>query len=204
MKMTTMIAAALASSTLVAATPKEMLDNGDYYSFAKAVSYKAEIADLVTTSNAKAIYDVAMASNICAKANVVAALAYAKGDKTLLYSYLDTILSKTEYLDSKPTYGLDIWCLVYAKSTGSVLKSVNAKGKEVSERLSLTVLEPEKTLAFCKAAKAAGRFDTAAIAFWQVVTSLHSSNTGFDSHMTDEWKEFLNSFTAEDISRFEY
>lgn len=38
MKMTTMIAAALASSTLVAATPKEMLDGGDYYGFAKAVS----------------------------------------------------------------------------------------------------------------------------------------------------------------------
>lgn len=200
MKMTTMIAAVLASTALVAATPKEMLDAGDYASFVKYTNLSKD-AKLVTLANASPIYDAALAATNYAKAGCVAAIAYSLGDKSLLADLFNSKIPATvDDLEKLPSQ----WSFNLVDDPRFSVEYTNGKGETKKSPLCLNEIEPDLMLAFFKRMKAAGSFNSASGAFWESVSDVKGTKGGLNKHMTAEWQEFLASFTPAEVQSFKY
>ena len=195
MKMTTMIAAMLASIALVAATPKEMLDAGDYASFVKYANLsKDKDGKLVTLANAPAIYDAYLASTNYSCAGFIAGIAYNLGDKSMLADLFNTKIPATfDDIEKLPSQ----WTLKILDPAKFSIEYTSSAGVVKKAPLCLNEIEPDLMLAFFKRMKAAGSVNSASGAFWNTV-----SKYGLNKHITPEWQEFLASFTPTEVQSF--
>ena len=205
MKMTTMIAAMLASTALMAASTKEMLDAGDYAGFARHATLTMDKdGKLVTLANAPEIYDVYLAATNYASAGYIAGIAYNLGDKSMLADLLNTKIPAT-FDDSEklPSQWMFKTLGLLAKFS---VEYTNPAGVVERQALCLNQIEPSLMLAFYKRMKAAGSVNSASGAFCASIASLETSGKkgGLSKHITPEWQEFLDSFTPEEVQSFKH
>jgi len=202
MKMTTMMAAVLASTALVAATPKEYLDAGDYANFVLTANLSKDAKTFVTLENARPVFEASLAITNYQKAAYAAGVAYELGDKSL-FTELFSERIPTTIEDSFSKIPSE-WTMATLNKEKFSVKWTNPAGVEKLLELSLNELEPDLMLAFFKRMKAAGNYNIASLAFWTAVDDAKGIKGGLNKHINAEWQEFFASFTTSELHGMKY
>ena len=203
MKKTILSFAAIGALFASAATFEENLAAKDYAAAAAQLNWNTNITKFVTTAElANTLYEAA-GTNLYA-ARFAAHIALARGDASVMQKYLDRLVG-----DGQTDLDPYLWGqtqLDPLKTGTSWFKYTNDKGQEAFATKSLNDIQPKMMLKFYKRMAAAGKYETAAFAFWSTVGSLANGKPNELAPFVDaEWKLFLDeTFTPEVVEKFVY
>lgn len=205
MKKTILSFAAIGALFASAATFEENLAAKDYAAAVAQLNWSTNITKLVTTAElANTLYEVA-GTNL-GKAKLVAHIALARGDNSVMQKYLDRLDGEGVTKNSRIDDVIGIYgqaAIDFQKTGTGWFKYTDAKGQEAFARKSLNDIQPEMMLKFYKRMAAAGKYDVASLAFWNTYgTSANGKPTELAPFVDAEWKQFLDeTFTPEMVEK---
>ena len=197
--------AALGALFASAATFKENLAAKDYAAAAAQLNWnmcwdKTATKLITTVELANTLYEATGTNRD--GANLAAHIALSLGDKSVMQKYLDSYDGEGVDTSNINHVGIVVcgqaW-LDYLKTGTGWFKYTDSEGKEAFQVKSLNDVQPEMMLKFYKRMAAAGKYDIASLAFFNVCGSQANGNSrNLAPFVGADWQKFItDTFTIE-------